>query len=90
MIVERITYFAKMGKQQTLIERIKAKKLPPEVPTRLYVAATGRSPQVVWEMEFQNEEERVKWYESWLTPESTQKASEYVDYWETQFLTLVE
>ena len=52
MIVERITYYAKMGKQQTLIERIKAKKLPPEVPTRLYIAETGRRPQVVWEMEF--------------------------------------
>ena len=35
------------------------------------------------------EEERVKWWQSWTTPDSSVKLSEDADHWETRFLALV-
>ena len=90
MIVERNTISLKVGKIEPWIELWKAQPRP-EITQRLYIAQTGRRPQVVWEGEFESDEERVKWWQSWLSPSPEhKKASEYVDHWETQFLTLVE
>ena len=90
MIVERCIYFAKVGKQPSLIEGIKAGEWPRDITQRLYIAQTGRRPRVVWEMEFENEEKRVRWWQSWVTQEAVDKLSELADHWETQFFTLVE
>ena len=89
MIVQRETASVKPGKIEALMELYKAQTTP-EITQRAYTPITGPKPQLIWEGEFENEEERVKWWQSWVTPDYMEKVSEYVDHWETQLLTLLE
>ena len=65
MIVERMTHLAKRGCRKELIELLKeARKLEgnEDLKTRIYSTTFGTWAKVTWDLEFETEEDRKKYW----------------------------